>query len=175
MVVVGAGGAEGGWQGGESPTLAQHPPPPRSLLCTHSNASDALDKVRLLAVQNPDEYKTGSREKGGGRRVRVGGGEKGWGGGGRARCVSLRRAALANAAMPRCAPRHPPPPRPRARAHTHAHTQPPHADLEVRIRADKEAHTVTIEDTGARLGGGVGGRLDCFLALRTCLSAPPPR
>lgn len=46
-----------------------------------SNASDALDKVRIMALQNPDEYKTGS-------------------------------------------------------------------DLEIRISADKEAHTIVIEDTG---------------------------
>ncbi|KAL4421773.1 hypothetical protein ABPG77_009756 [Micractinium sp. CCAP 211/92] len=49
-----------------------------------SNASDALDKIRLLAVQNADEYKTG-------------------------------------------------------------------ADLEIRIRADKEAKTIVIEDTGVGL------------------------
>lgn len=46
-----------------------------------SNASDALDKVRLLALQDPDQYKTGS-------------------------------------------------------------------DLEIRIKADKESRTITIEDTG---------------------------
>ena len=140
-----------------------------------SNASDALDKIRLLAVQDAQEYETGTGEA---HAV----GWCGWKGCNNRMlqtCQSTRPAHTARFHATCCSghascfkPGHVFTPAPNCRpgdsnpsapmfpsAQLH---QPPHptasaavpcppADLEIRIKADKDAQTIVIEDSGVGL------------------------
>lgn len=142
-------------------------PPPAPLTCcscsrahppTHPPplaASDALDKIRLLAVQDADEYKSGTGGWAAGRGL-AGLGllvpqERhrwvGWAGGGRQQqrpraCLARVPRLAATGAPCRAAASNPIPP-------PIHHRSPP--DLEIRIRADPAAQTIVIEDSGVGL------------------------
>lgn len=128
-----------------------------------SNASDALDKIRLLAVQNSDEYKSGAGEAAPPLQELGAAAQPGCpllhsqdAAAARAGCCApggAQTSALPAGAAPRvlsaapllcwnpllpvCLPSLPP--------------GSPLADLEIRIKADKDAKTIVIEDTGVGL------------------------